>query len=353
MQESVKQLSTAIDQLLKCAHTSENIADKISSLILKKEFVEHHAATTVYDVLVTNWKYAAASLNLKSSSLEPEKIYTEIARWKCADVVLAYHHPDLGVQIINPKNPDHKELMADFRKNELIVLYAGYMGKKDADEVCQTLLGKASDLFNGKIGKVPESLLKGSYGFKKQKPPSKTSAKKVNEKAVPKQAKNTVVKKASSISVTRLQKTPPKPVSKSSITGKAQVKTPSSAVQSPQRSKPVGAPSLRKMTPMISVQVTNELFHNGNVEAWKRIIASFENKYPDLQIYVYYEGERITDINSLFKWGKVKHGSCIQFVVVGENLQDVAKLKRYFTQGASSMFEAFLQGAPGTILRLF
>ena len=111
--------------------------------------------------------------------------------------------------------------------------------------------------------------------------------------------------------------------------------------------------SIKKMSPMLSVVVTNELFHNGNVEAWKRIMDSYTTKYPDLQIWVYYEGEKITDINALFKWGKVKHGSCIQFVVVGEEIKDVPKLKRYFTQGASPMFEAFLQGAPGTVLNLF
>ena len=111
--------------------------------------------------------------------------------------------------------------------------------------------------------------------------------------------------------------------------------------------------SIKKMSPMLSVVVTNELFHNGNVEAWKRIITSYTTKYPDLQIWVYYEGEKITDINALFKWGKVKHGSCIQFVVVGEEIKDVPKLKRYFTQGASPMFEAFLQGAPGAVLNLF
>jgi hypothetical protein len=117
--------------------------------------------------------------------------------------------------------------------------------------------------------------------------------------------------------------------------------------------KPANPNSIKKMSPMLSVVVTNELFHNGNVEAWKRIMNSYTTKYPDLQIWVYYEGEKITDINALFKWGKVKHGSCIQFVVVGEEIKDVPKLKRYFTQGASPMFEAFLQGAPGAVLNLF
>jgi hypothetical protein len=108
-----------------------------------------------------------------------------------------------------------------------------------------------------------------------------------------------------------------------------------------------------KMTPMYSVVVANELFHNGNVEAWKRIIASYCAKYPALQVYIYYEGERILDINTLFKWGKVKHGSSIQFAVSGNEIKDVAKLQRYLVQGASNQFEAFLHGPVNNVLKLF
>jgi hypothetical protein len=108
-----------------------------------------------------------------------------------------------------------------------------------------------------------------------------------------------------------------------------------------------------KMTPRYAVVVQNELFHNGNVEAWKRIIASYNAAYPSLQVYIYYDGERILDINSLFKWGKVKHGSAIEFAVAGNEIKDVAKLQRYLAQGASHMFEAFLRGPVNNVLKLF
>jgi hypothetical protein len=107
------------------------------------------------------------------------------------------------------------------------------------------------------------------------------------------------------------------------------------------------------MTPLYGVVVTNELFHNGNVEAWKKIIQSYEHSHSGLRVNVYYEGERIHDINTLFKWGKVKRGTPVMFSVQGENISDVAKLQRYFKQGASHMFEAFLKGSPGQILNLF
>ncbi len=110
---------------------------------------------------------------------------------------------------------------------------------------------------------------------------------------------------------------------------------------------PAAAPAAagRRMTPMYSIPVTNELFHNGNVEAWKKIIQSYTTKYPGLEVYVFYEGERIHDINTLFKWGKVKHGSAILIAVAGADIRDVAKLQRYLKQGASQHVRGLPQGA--------
>ncbi|WP_010256829.1 hypothetical protein [Treponema primitia] len=108
-----------------------------------------------------------------------------------------------------------------------------------------------------------------------------------------------------------------------------------------------------KMTPLYSVAVTNELFHNGNVEAWKRIIQSYNAKYPTLKVHVYYGDEPILDINSLFTWGKVKHGGSIQFAVSGSDIRDVARLRRYLAQGSSSKFEPFLESPEKGVLKLF
>ncbi|MCL2176257.1 MAG: hypothetical protein FWB73_09465, partial [Treponema sp.] len=79
----------------------------------------------------------------------------------------------------------------------------------------------------------------------------------------------------------------------------------------------------------------------------------YNAKHPNLVVYIYYEGERILDINSLFKWGKVKHGTAIEFAIAGNDIQDVAKLQRYLSQGASKMFESFLRGPVNSVLKLF
>ncbi|MHC6202125.1 hypothetical protein ACYULU_02910 [Breznakiellaceae bacterium SP9] len=118
---------------------------------------------------------------------------------------------------------------------------------------------------------------------------------------------------------------------------------------------PVIAKGGAKMTSRYAVVVSNELFHNGNVEAWKRIIASYTAKHPDIQVSLYYEGERISTINALFTWGKVKHGSAIEFALAskgGSEIQDAAKLQRYLAAGASSRYEDFLAGPMNTALNL-
>jgi hypothetical protein len=43
----------------------------------------------------------------------------------------------------------------------------------------------------------------------------------------------------------------------------------------------------------------------------------------------------------------------ILFSVSGDNIKDIAKLQRYFMQGASPRFEAFLHGPVGKTLTLF
>jgi hypothetical protein len=188
---------------------------------------------------------------------------------------------------------------------------------------------------------VKPSLLKGDCSYKAPK------AAKAEEAKAPKAAK----------APAKAAKAPAKAPKAAKAGAAAPVAAPEAALVVPELKPAVQAERAVKpgsrMTPMYSVVVTNELFHNGNVEAWKRIIASYTAKFPNLQVLVYYDGERIVDINSLFKWGKVKHGSSIQFAVAGDEIQGVAKLQRYLAQGASPQFEAFLRGPVNAVLPLF
>jgi hypothetical protein len=111
-------------------------------------------------------------------------------------------------------------------------------------------------------------------------------------------------------------------------------------------------------SPLYSVRVSNELFHYGNVEAWKRVIGDYENAHPGCKVHVYYGGEPILDINALFTWGKMPWGSVIQFAVsssgaTGTVIPDTARLRRCLTQASGRDFEPLLGGPAAGDLTLF
>jgi len=264
-------------------------------------------------LLVDKLGYKTASANLSAAVEDTVALAKEFGKWTGVDLVAAYYHPELGLLIANPKSAGELSGFGQLRKRELLVIYAGLQGK-ETDENCQKAANLALRLFEGSKVTVPEALTKGKFTFKTISKPKK--------EAEPKPAKA-------------------KPAAKG---------------KTPEKSEPVkkeAAVKTAKMTPRYSVIVQNELFHNGNVEAWKKIITSYQVKYPDLDVFIYYDGERIIDINSLFKWGKVKHGTAIEFAVAGNEIKDVAKLQRYLAQGASQMFEAFLHGPVNAVLKLF
>jgi len=302
-------------------------------------------------LLVDKLGYKSASVNLESVISDLPALASEFSKWKGVDLIAAYHHPDLGLLIANPKVAEELANFGMLRKRELLILYAG-KGSAPADESCQKAAELAVKLFEGKKGKALPEFLKGDFTVKKLKKSEEEAPAKADKgaakapgrgKAAPAKGKKAQAKGAKG--ARGAAKAAP---AREAAPKETRVAPPVVTTAAPAISKgPV------KMTPMYSVVVANELFHNGNVEAWKRIIASYCAKYPALQVYIYYEGERILDINTLFKWGKVKHGSSIQFAVSGSEIKDVAKLQRYLVQGASNQFEAFLHGPVNNVLKLF
>ena len=287
-------------------------------------------------LLMDKLQYKSVSANLENAAANVPALAKEFEKWKGVDLIAAYHHPDLGLIIANPKSAEELANFGMLRKRELLVIYAGKRNDEAGDS-CLKAAELAVKVFEGSKVKAPAEVLRGSFTVKKLKkaPDEEKPAK--GAKAV-KAVRGAKPKKGRAY-------TPP-PVYKPQK--ETRVAPPAVTAAAPAISKgPV------RMTPMYSVVVANELFHNGNVEAWKRIVASYKAKYPALEVYIYYEGERIMDINALFQWGKVKHGSAIQFAVSGNEIKDVAKLQRYLVQGASHMFESFLHGPVNNVLKLF
>jgi len=273
-------------------------------------------------LLVDKLGYRSASANLTTTVDDIAGLAKEFGKWNGVDLIAAYFHPEMGLLVANPKVAEELAGFGQLRKRELMVIYAGFQGK-ETDENCQKAAALALSLFEGGKVTVPAALTNGKFTVKKVSKPKKAQ-----------EAKSAVKAKASTAKAKGGAKPAATPATKSA------------AVQ-----KSSGGPS--RMTPRYAIIVQNELFHNGNVEAWKRIIASYKAAHPDLEVFIYYEMERILDINSLFKWGKVKHGTAIEFAVAGDNIQNVAKLQRYLAQGASNQFEAFLRGPVNTVLKLF
>ena len=295
----------AINDIIEECSETNNIADIISEMIEEKRLKEEEVKPILSSLLLDKWSYKVTSLNLLQALRNPENFIEEISKWVGFDIVLGYEHPELGFLAINPKNPSSKIVLETFKKNELLTIYVGLQNKGTISDKLTTALFKTIiSLIENRKTTPPKEVLNGKFKYIEKKQGKLSKTKKVKEN-----------KEKNKIS--------------SSSTGQL------------------------KMSHLVSVVVSNELFHNGNVEAWKRVIASYCAKYPNAKVVIFYEGEHIANINTLFKWGKVKHGSSIQFAVISDVHKDLSKLSKYLREGASPRFEAFLHGTPDTILALF
>ncbi len=315
----------------------DNLADVLNTLIDDKTLNSDEILPFVSMLLIDKFGYYTTSKNMDCTISGLEPVQDTVKNWNAFDIVVVYNHPDLGVIAVNPKNPLHAARIDRINKSELLVAYVGCHGKPFDASLASRAADSLLSLYGGaKVKDIP-ALLKGPCSYKVPKDAKSARA----EKAVPVQAKP-VEKKAAKAAAGK----------KTGVVAATQA-APAAVVEVAVPKHAAGPKPGARMTPMYGVTVANELFHNGNVEAWKRIIDSYKTKHQELDVLVYYDGERILNLNALFKWGKVKHGSVIQFAVAGENICDVAKLQRYLAQGASSMFEAFLRGPVNGVLALF
>jgi len=312
-----------------------NLAEILNDAIADKSIVSDQILPILNAILVDKYHYKAHSMNMEETFENFDAISAEVSQWSAIDIVAAYYHPELGVVALNPKIRAHWDMVQTLRKNEMITVYAGAFQNPPAEKTATDAITAFLDILKGAKVKTPAGLLKGSFAPSRPAPrpeaaPAPQIQYSVNSPSAP---------------ITASPMTPASAVPAAVPAAPAAPKVPAAPAA------PSGAP--KKMTPMYGIVVSNELFHNGNVEAWKKIIASYTTKYPGLEVYVFYEGERIHDINTLFKWGKVKHGSTIMISVAGDDIKDVAKLQRYLKQGASHMFEAFLKAPVSAVLNLF
>jgi hypothetical protein len=297
-----------------------NLADLINASLDDGRIQRYQIRAILSSLLIDKFAYKYRTENLVDTVEDVSNLRETIEEWTNIDFVVAYSNPHAGLYIVNPLNESSWEPALPLTKDELLVVYAGAAGK---------------DVNDSTLENAVEDFYKLLYG-------SKLKGKKEYKGGARKTSGRTTVGGSGPVSArpeTAKQPEPEKPAAE-----KPQAKQPSAG----------GAGGgKRRITPQYAVNVTNELFHNGNVEAWKKIIESYKAKHPGLDVLIWYENERINDINALFKWGKVKHGTPIMFSVAGENIKDVSKLQRYLFEGASPRFEAFLHGGVDRTLDLF
>ncbi len=309
-----------------------NLADAINEAIGEKTIQQAQIRPIINALLVDRYRYHYSSFNMKENVEDFTSIIDEVQKWTAVDLVVAYYSPELGLTLLNPKNPEHWQAVRVLKKFELVTIYCGAYDGTAKNKAYSDAVDKLIELFEGKKIKTPAAFTGGKFKYVEKKAPRQPGKTAPKQRGRPRKAAPS--KRASSQSASYLPQAP----------------APAAVSGPPPEPAPAAA---SRMTPLYGITVTNELFHNGNVEAWKKIIESYELYRPGLKVFVFYDGERINDLNTLFKWGKVKRGTAIMIAVAGENIRDVAKLQKYLRQGASHLFEAFLKGAPNKILQLF
>jgi hypothetical protein len=316
-----------VTSLLAEFQRKKNLADLLNNLLNSRRVGINQIVPVLNIVLVDKFNYYYKSMNFTASKTEGfEKIAEKVKNWDMLDFVLLYNHPQLGELVVNPKNEKSWEvLQGGFKENELVVIYAGNFSEGVDKEFAEKGAKALFSLING--DSISNEKLFASatttYKPKKQEPapavePLRATADSFGYKP----------------DAPMSSEAPAQPQAKAAVSSSA------SDVK-------------KKLSPEYGITVTNELFHNGNVEAWKKIIESYETKYPDIKVVVFYDKEEIKDLNTLFKWGKVKHGTMIYIRLLAAEFKDISKLRRYLFEGASNKFENFLRGAPGQKIQLF
>jgi len=304
--------------LLNDFQRKNNLADILNSALNNRKIRVDQVVPIINITLVDKFNYYFKSINLQISKEENfSKLADKVRKWDMLDFVILYHHPQLGELIINPKNEKSWELVeGGLKENELVNVYAGNFSEPVDEELADKGIKAIIALIYGEIVSEERNFISTMSPYKNKK-----------------------------------------------VEKPKEIKEGKKAIEPSEELKfeiPIVAPTPRlainvkkKLSPGFGITVTNELFHNGNVEAWKKIIESYETKYTDLKVVIFYDKEEIKDINTLFKWGKVKHGTMIIMRVLGVEFKDVSKLRRYLFEGASPKFENFLKARPGHILSLF
>ncbi len=326
-----------------------NLAEVIDDLEKDKKVEKSQIAPILNAVVIDRMHYSTRSFNMSIDSLKFDHIERETAKWNKFDLIVAYHHPQLGISLINPKKKEHWESIQEINREELVVCYSKARREEDA-ELETEALDTLEELIMGRQVDGTDQFHDPALN-KPQAPPPR-----------PPQAAAPAAPSAAPAGPGSIPLIPPEAAAPASpppapsappAAPSAPPAAPAGGAPAEAKAAPPSGGGKKRVTPKYSIQVTNELFHNGNVEAWKNIVESYKAKHTGLEVHIFHDGQKVNNINALFKWGKVKNGDVILFSVAGEEIKGVAKLQRYLFEGASLRFENYLKKDVNKILNLF
>lgn len=309
----------SVTNIVETVKKGTNPADVLNKLVQENVIHSEQLLPMLSLILLGKLQLPLHSVNLKEDRNDFTKIIKTCTKWRNIELICVYQHPSIGVVLINPAKKEHWEAIQNLKKSELMTIYAYYKShSKNMSEGAKTKIAtQAIDIF--------VAMLEGRE--------TKLSSEFESCAVTPLSPSQTSLRGEPSQKATRR----PVPVA----TKPSQPET---------GLKPTGKITL---TPKYSIVVTNELFHNGNVEAWKNIIESYQLAHPSSKVIVFHEGALIQDLNALFKWGKVKNAGLLFFQIRGVKVKNVSKLQKYLFEGASPRFEAFMKHDVNKALDLF
>ncbi|HMA99382.1 MAG TPA: hypothetical protein VKS21_00205, partial [Spirochaetota bacterium] len=223
---------TAISGSLK----NQNLSDIIWDLLQEEKIGPQQVPSVYSTLLIDKLGYSAKSINFLTEVALKKDICSDIKDWTSIDLNCIYYSATGYPMVFNPKNKKHINEISKFNKDFHFVVYARDLAdnntevsKAACEDFLKILLGKPVKNVAAYTKKIARSVPAGGGTASKQK-----------------------IKKQAAVK-----------------------------------------PKNMLRTDKLGVVVSNELFHNGNVEAWTRIIKSYSAKYPDNQVKVFYDGELI------------------------------------------------------------
>ena len=113
----------ATTSFLKPIESGTNLADLLGEALENGTITRGQLRPIVSALLPDKYGYYTQSGNVKETIETPEQIVEALSAWTALQIVIAYEHPQAGLFIINPVNPESWESALPVLKDELVVVY--------------------------------------------------------------------------------------------------------------------------------------------------------------------------------------------------------------------------------------